>query len=166
MRALVQRADGARVTVSGEVVGAFEGPGLVVLVGVTHTDTAQLAERLAGKVRGARLFERSRFPDACLPPGGPAELSASDLGLPLLVISQFTLYANTSKGRRPTWDAAAPGPVAEPLVQAFVDALRAQGAHVETGRFGADMQVSFTNDGPITVLFEAEAPRQEAGRRA
>lgn len=155
MRALVQRADGARVDVHGEVVGAFEGPGLVVLVGVTHTDTPQLASRLAAKVWGARLFDRNRLPEACVPPGGPAELSASDLGLPLLVISQFTLYANTGKGRRPTWDAAAPGPVAQPLVDAFVEALRALGAQVETGRFGADMQVRFTNDGPITVLFEA-----------
>jgi D-tyrosyl-tRNA(Tyr) deacylase len=154
MRALVQRANGARVTVAGDVVGFFEGPGLVVLVGVTHTDSPELAQRLASKVWGARLFDRDRFADSCLPPGGPAELSASDLGLPLLVISQFTLYANTRKGRRPTWDAAAPGPVAEPLVDAFSDALRAAGAQVETGRFGADMQVHFTNDGPITVLFE------------
>lgn len=157
MRALVQRANGARVTVAGEVLGAFDGPGLVVLVGVTHSDTAQLAQRLSAKVWGARLFDRDRFAQACLPPGGPAELSASDLGLPLLVISQFTLYANTRKGRRPTWDAAAPGPVAEPLVQAFVDSLRSQGAHVETGQFAADMQVALTNDGPITVLFEVEA---------
>jgi D-tyrosyl-tRNA(Tyr) deacylase len=127
---------------------------LVVLVGVTHTDSPELAQRLASKVWGARLFDRDRFDDRCLPPGGPAELSASDLDLPLLVISQFTLYANTRKGRRPTWDAAAPGPVAEPLVDSFSDALRAAGAQVETGRFGADMQVHFTNDGPITVLFE------------
>ena len=89
-----------------------------------------------------------------MPPGGPAELSASDVGLPVMVISQFTLYANTRKGRRPTWDAAAPGPVAEPLVEAFVAALRGAGARVETGRFGTDMQVRLTNDGPITVLFE------------
>ena len=151
MRALVQRARGAQVLVSGEVLGAFDGPGLVVLVGVTHSDTPELAARLAGKVWGARLFERERYA-----PGrdGPAELSASDLGLPLLVISQFTLYATTTKGRRPTWDAAAPGPVAEPLVESFVAALRDAGARVETGRFGADMQVRFTNDGPITVLFE------------
>ncbi len=142
MRALVQRANGARVTVADEVVGAFDGPGLVVLVGVTHTDNPDLAARLAAKVWGARLFD------------GQPEQSASDFGLPLLVISQFTLYANTRKGRRPTWDAAAPGHVAEPLVEAFCQALREAGAHVETGRFGADMQVSFTNDGPITVLFE------------
>lgn len=142
MRALVQRANGARVTVAEEVVGAFEGPGLLVLVGVTHSDTPELAARLAAKVWGARIFD------------GSPEQSASDLSLPVLVISQFTLYANTRKGRRPTWDAAAPGPVAEPLVEAFCDAMRDAGAHVETGRFGADMQVSLTNDGPITVLFE------------
>lgn len=139
---------------AGETIGSFEGPGLLVFVGVTHTDTEELAARLAAKVHGARLFDRDRFDDRCLPPGGPAEVSASDLGLPLLVISQFTLYANTGKGRRPTWDAAAPGPVAEPLVEAFITTLRGRGAAVETGRFGADMQVSLINDGPITVLFE------------
>lgn len=154
MRALVQRAHSASVSIHGEIVGAFDGPGLVVLVGVTHDDTPELAARLASKVWGARLFDRDRLSQACVPPAGPAELSASDLGLPLLVISQFTLYASTHKGRRPTWDAAAPRPVAEPLVDAFVAALRAAGARVETGRFGADMQVRFTNDGPITVLFE------------
>ena len=154
MRALVQRADGAAVSIHGQVTGSFDGPGLVVLVGVTHTDTPQLATRLANKVWGARLFERDRLPEVCTPPAGPAELSASDLGLPLLVISQFTLYANTRKGRRPTWDAAAPGPVAEPLVDSFISALQGAGAQVQTGRFGADMQVRLTNDGPITVLFE------------
>lgn len=154
MRALVQRANGASVGVAGTVLGAFDGPGLVVLVGVTHTDTPELAARLAAKVHDARLFDRDRFPDRCLAPGGPAEVSAADLGLPLLVISQFTLYATTRKGRRPTWDAAAPGDVAEPLVDTFIAALRGAGAQVETGRFGADMQVSLTNDGPITVLFE------------
>jgi D-tyrosyl-tRNA(Tyr) deacylase len=154
VRALVQRADGASVSIHGEVVGAFEGPGLVVFVGVTHSDDSSLAQRLANKVWGARLFDRNRLPAVCVPPAGPAELSASDLGLPLLVISQFTLYANTGKGRRPTWDAAAPRAVAEPLVDRFVEALREAGAQVETGRFGADMQVRLTNDGPITVLFE------------
>lgn len=154
MRALVQRAHGAAVSVHGEVVGGFEGPGLVILVGVTHSDDSSLAQRLATKVWGARLFDRDRLPDVCVPPAGPAELSASDLGLPLLVISQFTLYANTAKGRRPTWDAAAPRAMAEPLVAEFVQALRTAGATVETGRFGADMQVRLTNDGPITVLFE------------
>ncbi|MEZ5184519.1 MAG: D-aminoacyl-tRNA deacylase [Candidatus Nanopelagicales bacterium] len=154
MRALVQRADGASVSIHGGITGAFEGPGLVVMVGVTHSDTPELARRLASKVWGARLFDRDRLPAACVPPAGPAELSASDVGLPLLVISQFTLYANTGKGRRPTWDAAAPRLVAEPLVEVFAEALRTAGARVETGRFGADMQVRLTNDGPITVLFE------------
>lgn len=146
MRAVVQRADGAQVTVDGEVIGAFEGPGLVVLVGVTHDDTADIASALARKVLGLRLFDRADGP----------EQSASDLGLPVLVISQFTLYGDTRKGRRPTWDAAAPAPVAEPLVDAFADALREQGARVETGRFGADMRVSFTNDGPITLILDTD----------
>ena len=132
--------------VDGEVVGAFEGPGLVVLVGVTHDDTADVAATLARKVFGLRLFDGAEGP----------EQSASDLGLPLLVISQFTLYGETRKGRRPTWDAAAPGPIAEPLVDAFAQALRDAGARVETGRFGADMQVTFTNDGPITIILDSE----------
>ena len=146
MRAVVQRADGAQVTVDGEVIGAFEGPGLVVLVGVTHDDTADVASALARKVLGLRLFDRADGP----------EQSASDLGLPVLVISQFTLYGDTRKGRRPTWDAAAPAAVAEPLVDAFADALRDNGARVETGRFGADMRVSFTNDGPITLILDTD----------
>ena len=154
MRALVQRADGAAVSIHGEVTGAFDGPGLVALVGVTHSDTPERADRLARKVWGARLFDRDRLPDVCVPPADPAELSASDLGLPLLVISQFTLYANTGKGRRPTWDAAAPRPVAEPLLDAFIASLRGMGARVATGRFGADMQVSLVNDGPRTIIVD------------
>lgn len=134
------------MTVAGDVVGSFDGPGLVVLVGVTHDDDASTATALARKVFGLRLFDRGDGP----------EQSASDLGLPLLVISQFTLYGDTRKGRRPTWDAAAPGPVAEPLVEAFAQALRDEGARVETGRFGADMQVSFTNDGPITLILDTD----------
>ncbi|MEZ5115987.1 MAG: D-aminoacyl-tRNA deacylase [Candidatus Nanopelagicales bacterium] len=156
MRAVVQRADGARVEVAGEVVGSFDGPGLVVLVGVTHDDTAEVARRLAAKVHDLRLFEsaRVRAADGHVPPDGPRELSASDLGLPLLVISQFTLYGQTRKGRRPTWDAAAPGDVAAPLVDEVVAELRRRGARVETGVFGADMRVSLTNDGPVTVSLE------------
>ena len=134
------------MSVDGEVVGAFDGPGLVVLVGVTHDDTADVAASLARKVFGLRLFDGADGP----------EQSASDLGLPVLVISQFTLYGETRKGRRPTWDAAAPGPNAEPLVGAFAQALRDAGARVETGRFGADMKVSFTNDGPITLILDTE----------
>lgn len=155
MRAVVQRAHGASVTVDGVVLGAFRGPGLVVLVGVTHEDTPAVAKRLAEKIHGMRLFERRHAPDPeQVPEDAARELSAEELGLPLLVISQFTLYGDTRKGRRPTWDAAAPGPVAEPLVTAVVDALRARGASVQTGRFGADMQVCLTNDGPITLIVE------------
>ncbi|GLW55187.1 D-aminoacyl-tRNA deacylase [Kitasatospora phosalacinea] len=142
MRAVVQRVAGAAVTVDGETVGAIEGPGLCVLVGATHEDTPAQAAQLARKLWTLRLF-----------PGSP-ELSCSELGAPLLVISQFTLYGDARKGRRPTWNAAAPGPVAEPLVDAVVAELRALGAKVETGRFGADMKVSLVNDGPFTVLLE------------
>jgi D-tyrosyl-tRNA(Tyr) deacylase len=147
MRAVVQRADGASVTVDGAVVGAFDGAGLVVLVGVTHDDDAAKARRLAAKVHDLRIFE----PD--LVAGGP-ERSASELDAPLLVISQFTLYGDARKGRRPTWTAAAPGPIAEPLVDEVVAELRRRGATVSTGVFGADMRVSLVNDGPMTVLID------------
>lgn len=140
MRAVVQRIDGARVEVAGETVGEIVGEGLCVLVGVTHDDTPQKAAQLARKLWSVRLLQ--------------GEKSCSDTSAPLLVISQFTLYGDARKGRRPTWNAAAPGPVAEPLVDEVVDQLRALGAHVETGRFGADMKVSLTNDGPFTVLVE------------
>ncbi|WP_405018794.1 D-aminoacyl-tRNA deacylase [Kitasatospora sp. NBC_00070] len=143
MRAVVQRVAEAAVTVDGETVGAIEGPGLCVLVGVTHADTPEQAAQLARKLWSVRLFD-----------GGETELSCSDLDAPLLVISQFTLYGDARKGRRPTWNAAAPGPQAEPLVDAVVAELRALGATVETGRFGADMKVSLVNDGPFTVLLE------------
>lgn len=155
MRAVVQRALGAQVEVAGDVIGRFEGPGLVVLVGVTHGDDEALARKLAAKVYGLRIFDPESLwgTDICLPPNA-RELSAEDLHLPLLVISQFTLYGSTRKGRRPTWEAAAPGPVAEPLVAAVVEHLRAMGATVATGRFAAMMRVRFTNDGPMTVLVE------------
>lgn len=143
MRAVVQRVSEAAVTVAGEQVGAISGPGLCVLVGVTHQDTATQAAELARKLWTLRLFD-----------GGESELSCSDLDAPLLVISQFTLYGDARKGRRPTWQAAAPGPVAEPLLAELVERLRALGATVETGRFGADMKVSLVNDGPFTVLLE------------
>lgn len=136
-----------------EVVGGFHGPGLVVLVGVTHSDDEQIATRLADKVYDLRVFGPEHAPAGSTAPQA-RELSASDLGLPLLVISQFTLYGDTRKGRRPTWEAAAPRPVAEPLVDAVVARLRERGAAVTTGIFGADMQVSLTNDGPITVQLE------------
>jgi D-aminoacyl-tRNA deacylase len=122
------------------VVGRLPRPGLVVLVGVTHSDTAAVATALARKVFQLRVLRDER--------------SCADLSAPLLVISQFTLYGETAKGRRPTWQAAAPGPVAEPLVAAFVTALRELGGDVETGIFGADMQVELTNDGPVTLIVE------------
>jgi D-tyrosyl-tRNA(Tyr) deacylase len=159
MRALVQRVDGARVVVDGDVVGAIEGPGLCVLVGATHDDTAEVARKLADKVYNMRLFDADALgehrPGVGVPPGQSSrELSASDAGLPVLVVSQFTLYAQTRKGRRPTWEQAAPGPVAEPLVAAFADRLRERGATVAEGRFGAMMRVELTNDGPVTVIVE------------
>ncbi len=153
MRALVQRADSASVAVDGDIVGSFTGPGLVVLVGVTHDDTAAKALRLAQKVYRLRIFDAARFAH-CQLPSGSTEVSAEDLQLPVLVISQFTLYGATSKGRRPTWEAAAPGPQAEPLVAEFIVALRTLGAVVAEGRFGADMRVSLTNDGPVTLLVD------------
>ena len=124
-----------------------DGPGLLMLVGVTHTDDEAIARRLAQKAYDLRIFDGARFPTA----EGSREVSASDLGLPVLVVSQFTLYADTRKGRRPTWDAAAPGPVAEPLVDVVADELGARGAKVATGRFGADMRVHLVNDGPVTI---------------
>lgn len=140
MRAVVQVVSVASVSVGDEVVGAIDAPGLVVLVGVTHDDTPTHADRLAEKIWGLRVMDEER--------------SASDLGAPVLVVSQFTLYADLSKGRRPSWSAAAPRPVSEPLVEAFCDALRSRGATVATGRFGADMHVSLVNDGPRTILVE------------
>jgi D-tyrosyl-tRNA(Tyr) deacylase len=155
MRAVVQRVLGAQVTVDGRPVGEIEGPGLLVLVGVTHTDTRSHAERLADKVYGLRIFDAAALVAAgACPPPGAREVSASELRLPVLVVSQFTLYGSTRKGRRPTWEEAAPASVAEPLVDAVVDRLRAAGAPVATGRFGALMRVSLTNDGPMTVLVE------------
>jgi len=138
---VVQRASEASVEVAGAVVGRLAQPGLVVLVGVTHSDTAQTAAVLARKVYHLRILR--------------GEMSCADTGAPLLVISQFTLYADTRKGRRPTWQAAAPGPVAEPLVTAFADALAGLGGAVETGLFGADMQVMLVNDGPVTLILDA-----------
>lgn len=143
MRAVVQRVSSASVTVAGEVVGAIDRPGLVVLLGVTHSDTPEVADRLADKIWRARILAE--------------EASCADRSAPLLVVSQFTLYADTRKGRRPSWNAAAPRPVSEPLVDAFVDALRRRGAHVETGVFGAMMSVSLVNEGPVTLIMEVHA---------
>ena len=140
MRAVVQRVSQASVAVDGQVTGAITEPGLLVLVGVTHDDTPETAAKLAAKLWGLRILD--------------GEKSCSDIAAPLLVISQFTLYADTRKGRRPTWQAAAPGPVAEPLVTAMISSLRGLGAHVETGVFGANMKVSLVNDGPVTIILD------------
>lgn len=139
MRAVVQTVSEARVTVDGQTVGEIHD-GLLVLVGVTHGDTAADAAALARKIWELRILD--------------GEKSASDLDAPILVVSQFTLYADTRKGRRPSWGAAAPGPVAEPLVEAIVAALRDLSATVATGRFGAHMLVSSVNIGPRTILLE------------
>lgn len=142
MRVLVQRVTSASVSVDGEVVGAIrpEGHGLLALVGVTHGDDDAVARRMAEKLWQLRILDD--------------EKSASEVDAPIMVISQFTLYANTVKGRRPSWNAAAPAAVAEPLVAVFADALRDLGAEVATGVFGAHMEVSLVNDGPVTVLLE------------
>lgn len=137
----MQRASAASVSVGGTTVGRLPGPGLVVFVGVTHSDSQQTATALASKVYHLRILA--------------GEESCAQTGAPLLVVSQFTLYAQTARGRRPTWQAAAPAAIAEPLVAAFADALRAIGATVQTGVFGADMQVHLVNDGPVTLILEA-----------
>ncbi|WP_262848040.1 D-aminoacyl-tRNA deacylase [Mumia quercus] len=143
MRAVVQRVSSASVRVDGEVVGALDRPGLVVLVGVTHTDSADDAAALAAKIWNLRILRDER--------------SASDVDAPLLVISQFTLYADVRKGRRPSWGEAAPGPVSEPLYEEFCKALGELGATVERGRFGADMAVELVNDGPVTLVLDSGA---------
>jgi D-tyrosyl-tRNA(Tyr) deacylase len=136
---VVQRVTSASVRVHGEVVGAI-GEGLLVLLGITHDDGLPQVESMARKLHELRILREER--------------SCADTGAALLVVSQFTLYGDTRKGRRPSWTAAAPGPVAEPLVDAVVAALRERGARVETGRFGAQMEVALVNDGPFTVLVE------------
>ena len=140
MRAVLQRVTRGSVTVEGEVVGAIDRPGLVALVAATHDDGAEQAAAMARKIGELRILEGER--------------SVLDDGAPVLVVSQFTLYGETRKGRRPSWSAAAPGPVAEPLVDAVVAALRERGIEVATGRFGAQMQVELVNDGPFTVLVD------------
>ncbi|MEJ7629406.1 MAG: D-aminoacyl-tRNA deacylase [Nocardioidaceae bacterium] len=140
MRAVVQRASRGHVIVAGETVGRLARPGLVILLGVTHADTTDEAARLARKIWELRVLDGER--------------SASDEGAPLLVVSQFTLYADLGKGRRPSWSGAAPGSVSEPMYDAFCAALRTLGAEVETGVFGAHMEVTLTNDGPFTLIVE------------
>lgn len=141
MRAVLQRASRASVTVDGEVTASFDRQGIVALVGVTHEDGPAEVQTVARKIAELRILDD--------------EKSATDAGAPVIVVSQFTLYGDTRKGRRPSWSAAAPGPVAEPLVDAVVDVLRERGLEVGTGVFGAMMDVELVNDGPITVLVEA-----------
>jgi D-tyrosyl-tRNA(Tyr) deacylase len=139
VRAVVQRVSRAEVRVEGTTTGQI-GVGLVVLLGVTHDDTVEQAERLAAKIHTLRILRD--------------EQSVADTGAGVLVVSQFTLYGDARKGRRPTWNAAAPGPVAEPLYDAFCAALRALGVEVAEGVFGADMEISLTNDGPTTLVLD------------
>jgi D-tyrosyl-tRNA(Tyr) deacylase len=140
VRAVLQRVSSASVAVDGQVVGAIDRRGLVALVGVTHDDGPAQVETMARKVSELRILRDER--------------SVLDEGAPVLVVSQFTLYADTRKGRRPSWSQAAPGPVAEPLVEALVAALRARGVEVATGRFGAMMEVTLVNDGPVTLVVD------------
>lgn len=142
VRVLVQRVSSASVSVASQVVAALqpEPQGLLAFVGVTHADDIDTARRLAEKLWRLRILDDQQ--------------SAANVNAPVLVVSQFTLYADTAKGRRPSWNAAAPAAVAEPLVTAFSEALRGLGAHVETGVFGAHMQIELVNDGPVTVLLE------------
>ncbi len=143
MRAVLQRVTSASVTVDGETVGAIDRPGLLALVGITHTDGPAQVAKLAEKTANLRLLAGER--------------SVLDEGAPVLAVSQFTLYGDAKKGRRPSWSAAAPGPVSEPLFNDYVQALRDLGVTVETGRFGADMQVNLTNDGPVTLILDTDS---------
>lgn len=141
MKAVLQRVTSASVSVDGEVVGAIEGPGLLALVGVARGDGPSQVDTIVRKIAELRILA--------------GEVGVEEVGGSVLVVSQFTLYGDTRKGRRPSWSHAAPGPEAEPLVEAVVEGLRARGITVATGRFGAMMQVSLVNDGPFTVLVEA-----------
>jgi D-aminoacyl-tRNA deacylase len=140
MRAVVQRVTRAAVLVDGETVGAIDRPGLMVLLGVTHGDGADEVAWMARKIGDLRILRD--------------EQSATDVGAPVLLVSQFTLYADLKKGRRPSWNGAAPGEVAEPMVAKVAAALRDRGLQVETGRFGADMAVDLVNDGPVTLILD------------
>ncbi|MEO8829069.1 D-aminoacyl-tRNA deacylase [Lapillicoccus sp.] len=145
MRAVLQRVTSASVVVDDEVVGAIDRPGLVALVGVTHEDGPAQAQWLARKIAELRLLR--------------GEQSVTEAGAPVLVVSQFTLYGDAREGRRPTWNAAAPGPVAEPLVDLVVSALRERRVEVATGTFGADMALSLVNDGPVTLVIDSSPER-------
>jgi D-tyrosyl-tRNA(Tyr) deacylase len=145
MRAVVQRVSSCRVVVAGEVVGEI-GPGLLVLLGIHASDTAEQARWLADKIVGLRIMEDDQ---------GKMNVSVADTGGSILVVSQFTLYGNCEKGRRPSFIDAARPEVAEPLYEAFANAVRMQGVRVATGRFGADMQVELVNVGPVTLVLDA-----------
>jgi D-aminoacyl-tRNA deacylase len=140
MRAVLQRVASASVVVDGAVVGSVDGPGLLVYLGVTNADGPAEVAWMARKIRDLRILD--------------GEVSVGEAGAPVLVVSQFTLYGDARKGRRPTWSAAAPGEVSEPLYEAVCVALEAAGTHVERGVFGAHMEVSSVNDGPFTVVLE------------
>lgn len=142
MRVVLQRVTSAAVTVDGQTVGSIDRPGLLALVGITHHDGEAQVQKLAEKTAHLRLLE--------------GEVSCLDAGAPVLAVSQFTLYADSKKGRRPSWSKAAPAPVSEPLFNSYVEALRALGLKVETGVFGAQMQVSLTNDGPVTLILDTD----------
>jgi len=155
MRAVIQRVHGASVRVNDEVVGSFEGPGLMVLVGVSVDDDSSKCAVLADKIWKLRIFERERLEASGITVRSESkEVAACDANLPILLISQFTLLADTSRGRRPTWQNAANGAQAEPLINDVVRSLRDLGAHVERGKFGADMQISQVCDGPITITLD------------
>lgn len=141
MRAVLTRCSEARVLVEGAVVGELPAPGLLALIGVTHADDEAEAAKIARKIAQLRILD--------------GEVSAGDAGAPVLVVSQFTLYGDARKGRRPSWSAASPREHSEPLVERLVALLREAGLHVETGRFGAMMQVESVNDGPFTVLLDS-----------
>ncbi len=143
MRAVLQRVSSARVLVDGATVGEIDRPGLLALVAATGTDGPAEIEWMARKIAGLRILED--------------EKSVTDVGAPVLVVSQFTLYADVRKGRRPSWNAAAPGPVAEPIVDAVVAALRGLGSEVATGVFGAMMAIELVNDGPVTIWLDTAA---------
>lgn len=138
----MQTVSKASVTVEGSVTGEISGPGLLALVGVTHDDTPETAKKLAEKIATLRIL--------------PGEKSCVDLSAPVLAVSQFTLYADVRKGRRPSWSAAAPGDVSEPIFDQFVESLRGAGLDVGTGVFGAHMQVELINDGPVTIIVDSD----------
>jgi D-tyrosyl-tRNA(Tyr) deacylase len=155
MRAVIQRVIDAGVEVNGQIVGQFTGPGLSVLVGVSVDDDLEKCAVLADKIWKLRIFDAQQLSALGYKIAeGKNEVAAADANLPILLISQFTLYADTAKGRRPTWQQAARGDQAEPMINELARALRDLGAQVETGKFGADMKIAQTCDGPMTILLE------------